>query len=235
MNANVYDIALLLGYEYIESQFKGEDLERLNLFSMNKTRFMKFIPSLIQMVYVADQYRIFKFLHPSKYLLRLMKKEDKKSGICLVCDQHFHRIKKHYIKIHKMTRRDVEKLLTLFGQDSIFFMPAEFKQVELPEPLRVTTLPKPPKELQIKEEKPTVEGSLYGKFEGFYMVKAQSGVDLILICENCGHIVSRKSALQHKRIHNKPKILSYEVGFLFRRKRKQNKFEKFESSSEENN
>lgn len=213
MFPNYYDLSFLLGYNYVNKQFKIEGNHKIDIFSMSPTPFIKYMPSLFDSLLAIDRIKMPGILHPSRFLMNLIKREDKRSGSCLICNSHFPKIVFHMKNQHKMSQDDVDKFYSIVGENSIYYMPEEISQIEFPGKKQIEYIYNyNSKELSNNQVK------------GYYLIGEISiGSSLSFVCGECGEIVHASKIKSHKMKHyNEPMFCcKFCVGrFPIKKKRK---------------
>lgn len=193
MFENFFDLTFLLGYDYMNNEFTVQGDKTLEDLFMKPTSFLSSLPNVISNLLIADKSGTSKLLHPSSFLIDLVRKKKKKGGTCFICNKYIPMISRHLKDMHDIAYPDFLKLYSMVEYDLIFYMPKDFKSIENPE------------ETASDFEKNSMIRS--GEtFKGFYYIEKNEITDCpILVCAECGQFVCTKKAGLHKKKHRNPK------------------------------
>ncbi|OMJ72341.1 hypothetical protein SteCoe_29234 [Stentor coeruleus] len=213
MLANYYDLSFLLGYSYVNKQFTIEGNHQIDIFSMSPTPFIKILPALVDSLLAIDRTKMPSILHPSRFLMNLIKREDKRSGCCLICNNHFPKIVFHMKNLHKMSRENVDKFYSIIGENSIYYMPEEISQVEFSRKKQIEYI------YNFNSEELS-----YNQVKGYYLIgEISAGLTPSFVCGECGEIVHGSKVKRHKMKHKNEVIFSCQLcggRFPIKKKRK---------------
>ncbi|OMJ87356.1 hypothetical protein SteCoe_10951 [Stentor coeruleus] len=134
----------------------------------------------------------------------LMKKESRQSGHCIICDNHYSHIKSHYRKLHHLECNEIDIILSIVGENSIYYMPSEFRLANLTIPNgnnnQVSFVNYENNHIE-NEQEITDE-----QLQGFYIVKHSNWKEIEIICADCGLMMGKKHAFKHRNEHLNNKI-----------------------------
>lgn len=200
MAENLYDYTLLLGVQYVKSQYSEKSESFLEQFTVRPTSFWKHFPKLLKQLKRAyGLKKISSIFQISKYFINLILISEIRGGHCLLCDKFFFQVRRHMIKKHDFTEQNCIGFNKLFNS-AFFHMTKDFK------PLRKAISMLKPKPQMIKMKK-LVENTEIDFYRDFYVVKGSlnnvNAKNECVICIECGQIVSRNRKIEHDRLHRK--------------------------------
>ncbi|OMJ90885.1 hypothetical protein SteCoe_6644 [Stentor coeruleus] len=175
------------------NEFTVQDGKTFEDIFIKPTNFLNSLPNVISYLFISDKESASKILHPSYYLMDLIKKKYKKGGTCLICNKYISRISKHLKEMHNIVYEDFRKIYAIVKNDLSFYMPKEFKSIENPE-----------EDVDRLKKNDMI---CYGeKLKGFYYIEDNEITNCpILICAECGQFVCIQKAGLHKKKHKNSK------------------------------
>jgi endogenous inhibitor of DNA gyrase (YacG/DUF329 family) len=187
MTENLVDIALLLGMEYLNRNFKDLDDDKLsNWIRDSKSLFIDTIrASLRKLICIINPENLEKIVCFPRFILRSLHKDDLRGGRCSICCKYFVIIRDHLRGFHKLKPWQINKYSEIFGTNDFFFTP---KIAIVQDPVLNSTSGKIIGKLP--SERPGVVSDL------------KSGDSGVMKCPECGKAINEKNRRhinEHKR------------------------------------
>ena len=133
MNELYIELTFLLGLKYLQENFSilYNDQAFTEVLVSTECKFISKIRKMIRkLLKLIDLQFISNSLQSSASFLLLLKKRSKKSGLCLICDKYFEKLKDHLTIAHRLTYNYFRNYKSLFGHQAESFFPSVLQRQE---------------------------------------------------------------------------------------------------------
>ena len=196
---NIFDLAFLFGLNYVMTRLNNSNNESLDLIFQVPSKLKIAFKYMIRYWSVNTPLEdLSKFFNVSTYILDLIGSRIHKTGICNICDKYYIQIRRHLRLYHNLSFKLVDQFGEMFSNSSYFYLPSSVKDVDIIN-----------ESITIGATKKISNGQIISCKEDMkkymaipYFAKCMDDPNLI-ICVECGKIVSKSNKRGHLANHRK--------------------------------
>jgi hypothetical protein len=209
MNENWFDIAFLMGREYLNSlSMDPSDLDVQNFLLESGSKFLKGLPRIItSMISNIGLETLSKRMCVPKAFIESLDPDVSRGGRCNICDRYYSRLRNHLKKTHYFNLLEIIAYNALFGESNYYYMPSVFKSLEdFPLDIRKIVKKRKQKLNPVKEPRPE-DNFMNKRLTKKPISKLDEEQFGGFVCKICGKMVKRNKRKPHMKNHRECGLL----------------------------